>query len=77
MATARKVKVDFALAAAKAFLEGLAPRLPEGHKFRFVFCSGRDAEWDQEKHLMYWQDTRRLKVCSYLDSYITALHLST
>jgi len=36
--------------------------LPDGKKFRFVFCSGKFAEWDQNKTLAFMQDTRRLKV---------------
>lgn len=60
--TAKKVQVDYTLAAAKASLEALAPQLPTGQKFRFVFCSGKFAEWDQGKSLAFMQDTRRIKV---------------
>ncbi|KAI1084852.1 hypothetical protein F5B20DRAFT_523508 [Whalleya microplaca] len=59
--TAKKVQVDFTLAAANAFLETLAPQLPEPQKFRFVFCSGKFAEWDQTKRLIMLPRTRRLK----------------
>ncbi|KAI1098036.1 hypothetical protein F4804DRAFT_325857 [Jackrogersella minutella] len=59
--TARKVSVDYTLAAAKAFIDELAPQLPEPQKFHFVFCSGKFAEWDQEKSLSFMQDTRRIK----------------
>ncbi|KAI0008414.1 hypothetical protein F4779DRAFT_450959 [Xylariaceae sp. FL0662B] len=59
--TAKKVQVDFTLAAANAFLDALAPQLPEPQKFRFVFCSGKFAEWDQEKRLLMLPGTRRLK----------------
>lgn len=63
--TYKKVQVDYTLAAAKAFLEHLAPQLPEGKQFRFVFCSGKFAEWDQTKPLHFMADTRRVKVtCS-------------
>ncbi|KAI0131429.1 hypothetical protein F4814DRAFT_405987 [Daldinia grandis] len=59
--TARKVSVDYTLAAAKAF-SGLASKLPEGsQKFRFVFCSGKFAEWDQSKNLKMMKDTRLIK----------------
>ncbi|KAI6088769.1 hypothetical protein F4821DRAFT_232923 [Hypoxylon rubiginosum] len=59
--TARKVSVDYTLAAANVFVTELAPKLLEGQKFRFVFCSGKFAEWDQEKKLRMMQDTRRIK----------------
>jgi hypothetical protein len=54
--------VDYTLAGAKAFYEHLAPQLPEGRQFRFVFCSGKFAEWDQTKPLKFMADTRRVKV---------------
>lgn len=54
--------MDYTLAAASAFLEKLAPQLPEGGQFRFVFCSGKFAEWDQDKALHFMADTRHVKV---------------
>ncbi|KAI1471521.1 uncharacterized protein F4812DRAFT_414377 [Daldinia caldariorum] len=57
--TARKVSVDYTLAAAKAFSEELAAGLPG--PFRFVFCSGKFAEWDQNKNLKMMKDTRLIK----------------
>ncbi|KAI1339987.1 hypothetical protein F5Y15DRAFT_415414 [Xylariaceae sp. FL0016] len=71
--TARKVSVDYTIAAAKAFLADLAPRLSEGRKFRFLFCSGKYAEWDDDKHLLFMADTRHIKgqvekgLCSLAD----------
>ncbi|KAI1204537.1 uncharacterized protein F4807DRAFT_329010 [Annulohypoxylon truncatum] len=59
--TARKVSVDYTLAAAKAFIDELAPKLPEPQKFRFLFCSGRGAEWDEKKNMRMFADTRRIK----------------
>lgn len=59
----RKANVDYTLAAANAFMSTLAPQLPSGQKFRFVFCSGKFSEWDQEKSLAFMQDSRRIKVC--------------
>ncbi|KAI2615059.1 hypothetical protein GGR54DRAFT_307215 [Hypoxylon sp. NC1633] len=59
--TARRVHVDYSVAAAKAFIAELAPKLPEPQKFRFVFCSGKFAEWDQEKPLKWLKDTRLIK----------------
>ena len=56
------MQVDYTIAAAKAFLSALAPQTAaRGAKFRFVFCSGQFAEWDQSKKLMFLGDTRRLK----------------
>lgn len=60
--TYRRVQVDFTLAAARAFRETLVPQLPAGKQFRFVFCSGKFAEWDQKKPLSFLADTRRVKV---------------
>jgi hypothetical protein len=51
----------FALIAANAFANTLAPAL-KGKKFKFVFCSGMGAEWDQTKPLWFLKDTRRIKV---------------
>ncbi|KAK1770026.1 hypothetical protein QBC33DRAFT_529962 [Phialemonium atrogriseum] len=62
--TAKRVGVDYTLAAANAFASALAPRLPDGRAFRFVFCSGKYAEWEQEKSLAFLADTRRIKVRS-------------
>ncbi len=60
--TARKVGVDFALAAAQAYAEGICPDpQTKGQRFRFVFCSGKGAEWDQSKSLWLFPDTRKLK----------------
>lgn len=58
---ARKVGVDFTLAAANAFAIDLAPAVPRGQKFRFVYCSGKGAEWEQQKNLWVFSDTRKLK----------------
>ncbi|CAH0034781.1 unnamed protein product [Clonostachys rhizophaga] len=59
--TFRKVSVDYTLAAARAFKQHLAPALPGGQRFRFVFCSGMLAEWDQQKSLLFMADTRLVK----------------
>ena len=61
-ATAKIVQVDYTLAAANAFVSSLATQLPAGKKFRFVFCSGKYAEWNQNKSLAFMGDTRRFKV---------------
>jgi hypothetical protein len=58
-----RVHVDYSTAAARAFRDYLAPQLPPGGKpFRFVFCSGDFAEWDQAKRLYFMADTRKVKV---------------
>lgn len=57
----RQVSVDYTLAAAQAFIAYLAPALPQGQKFRFVFCSGKNAEWDQTKKLTFMEETRKVK----------------
>lgn len=60
--TYRKVQVDYTLAGANAFAESLASKLPEDKRFRFVFCSGKYAECDQDKPLAFLADTRHMKV---------------
>ncbi|KAK5996827.1 Leucinostatins biosynthesis cluster protein T [Cladobotryum mycophilum] len=57
----RKVSVDYTLAAANAMLQYLADKTPEGRKFRFVFCSGKYAEWNPKRPLLFMADTRRIK----------------
>lgn len=61
MESFRKISVDYLLAAANAFVTYLAPSLPSGQPFHFTFTSGKDAEWDQEKSLMFMEETRRVK----------------
>lgn len=56
----RKVSVDYTLAAANAMRESLASKTPNG-KFRFVFCSGKFTEWDQDKTLLFLSDSRKIK----------------
>lgn len=50
--------VDYTLAGARAMREKLAPKV---FRFRFVFCSGMLAEWDQDKSLLFLNDTRKIK----------------
>ena len=57
VATARKVQVSYAKAAAEAFVNGgLLP-------LKWVFCSGAWAERDSEKKLWFIEETRKIKVC--------------
>jgi nucleoside-diphosphate-sugar epimerase len=62
VATARKVSVDFTLAAARKFSTVLASQIGDSRKFHFVFCSGWGAEMDPHKRLWMLADTRRIKV---------------
>ncbi|KAL8388900.1 hypothetical protein RB595_009006 [Gaeumannomyces hyphopodioides] len=57
--TARKVGVDYTLAAAKAFVD--AKLAGDGKILRMVFCSGWLAEWNQEKPLRFMEHTRKIK----------------
>ncbi|KAL2256448.1 hypothetical protein VTK26DRAFT_1644 [Humicola hyalothermophila] len=59
--TYKRVQVDYTLAGARAFVNTLVPRLPEGKQFRFAFCSGKFAEWDQKKALHFMAETRHVK----------------
>jgi len=53
METARKVNVDYTLAAANAFATSLTPQLGDGKRFRFVCLSGMLVERDQQKKLWF------------------------
>lgn len=59
--TARKISVGFTLAAAEAFATSLASSAMHAERFKFVFCSGRGAEWDESKALWMFKDTRQIK----------------
>lgn len=61
--TARKVSIDYTLAAARAFAQNVSNQ--QGKKFRFVYVSGGMAERDQKKPLWFAQSYRRIRV-SYL-----------
>ena len=61
----RRSEIEYTMAAATAFTRELAPMLPQGKKFRFVYLSGMIAERDQGKRLWYAQDGRRIKVCTF------------
>lgn len=58
---ARKVGVEYTAAGATAMRDHLTAHVPSGSKFRFVFCSGMLAEWDQERTLLFLNDTRKIK----------------
>jgi nucleoside-diphosphate-sugar epimerase len=57
----RRVGVEYTLSAANAMLLRLTDAVPRGRKFRFVFLSGKYAEWDQTRSLLFLADTRRIK----------------
>ncbi|KND89666.1 hypothetical protein TOPH_05659 [Tolypocladium ophioglossoides CBS 100239] len=54
----RKVGVELPIAAARIFCEQLADKTPGGAKFRFVFCSSKQAE-KTKKSLLFIGDARR------------------
>ena len=62
IATAKRVGIDYTLAAANALALNLAPQLA-GRKFPFIFCSGNGAEQQHDARLWLFSDTRKLKVC--------------
>ena len=62
MADLQRSEIEYTMAAATTFARELAPMLPQGKKFRFVYLSGMIAERDQGKRLWYAQDGRRIKV---------------
>lgn len=57
----RKVSVELTLAAANATLKYLADKVPDGKKFRFVFCSCKHSEWNPKRPLLFLADSRRIK----------------
>lgn len=70
LATARKVNIDYPLAAAKAFVETLAPGLGPGKKFRFIYVSGHAVDRDLSKQHRFFNDAIHIKVClSFLPSF--------
>lgn len=60
--TARRVGVDYTLAAANAFTQPLAIKLSPWKKLRFVFCSGHGAARDEDASIWIFKDTRIIKV---------------
>ncbi|KAH7386189.1 hypothetical protein BKA64DRAFT_680342 [Cadophora sp. MPI-SDFR-AT-0126] len=61
LATARKVNVDYALAAAKVFVETLSPQLSTGKKFRFLYVSGHAVDRDLSKQHRFFNDAIHIK----------------
>ncbi|KAF4453891.1 hypothetical protein FALBO_15915 [Fusarium albosuccineum] len=59
--TYRNVQFNYTISGAKLMINYLAPQLAPRVKFRFVFCSGKLAEWDQEQSLYFLADTRKGK----------------
>lgn len=62
---ARKVSIDYTLAAVRAFDQLLTPEKWGGDKFRFVYCSGAASERNQTKPLWFAQEYRRIRVRCY------------
>lgn len=65
LATAKKVNIDYPFEAAKAFIEHLAPQVPGGGKFRFLYVSGHGVSRDMEKKHWLFNDAIHIKVCSH------------
>ncbi|KUI55976.1 Protein FMP52, mitochondrial [Cytospora mali] len=58
---ARRISIDYTLAAAQAFTENAAAKGDRESKFRFIYVSGRAAERDQTKSLWFLRDYRRIR----------------
>ncbi|PVH79345.1 hypothetical protein DL98DRAFT_492929 [Cadophora sp. DSE1049] len=61
LATARKVNIDYALAAAKAFVGTLSPQISTGKKFRFLYVSGHAVDRDLSKQHRFFNDAIHMK----------------
>jgi hypothetical protein len=59
---ARKVNVDYTIAAANAWVNSFIPRLSKATKFRFLYVSGIIVERDPDAKLSFLADTRKMKV---------------
>lgn len=63
MELARRIHVDYPMAAARAFDKVLSPGMTPGERFRFLYCSGALAERDEQKSLWVMPEYRRIRVC--------------
>ncbi|CZR63958.1 uncharacterized protein PAC_13855 [Phialocephala subalpina] len=61
LATAKKVNIDYPFEAAKAFIEHLAPQVPGGGKFRFLYVSGHAVDRNLEKKHWVFNDAIHIK----------------
>lgn len=59
---ARRVSVDYTMAAAKAFTENTAAKGDRESKFRFIYLSGAAAQRDQTKSAWFMSDYRKIRV---------------
>ncbi|KAL9637101.1 MAG: hypothetical protein Q9164_002408 [Protoblastenia rupestris] len=59
--SARKVCIDYTIAAAKAFTPSSPSDDGNCKKFRFIYLSGGAAERDQTRSLLFKQDYRRIR----------------
>ncbi|KAL8706681.1 MAG: hypothetical protein Q9201_000315 [Fulgogasparrea decipioides] len=57
----RRINLDYTMVAAETFTRELAPQLPEGKNFRFVYLSGMMTERNQERKLWFMSETRRIR----------------
>jgi hypothetical protein len=58
---ARRVNVDYTVAAAEAWIRSFIPHLHKGSRFKFLYVSGLTVERDTEKKFLIMADTRRMK----------------
>ena len=58
----RRINIDYTLSAASAFSK---ISLPEGKKFRFLYCSGLLAVRDQQKKLWFMEEGRKIRVRAF------------
>lgn len=57
------VNHDYPVAFQEAFAEVLREERPAGPRFRFVLLSGKFVRQDQEQHLYFLEEARKIKVC--------------
>ncbi|ROW10545.1 hypothetical protein VMCG_01954 [Cytospora schulzeri] len=60
---ARRVHLEYTMAAAKAFTEDAAAQEGRVSNFRFIYVSGMAAQRDQTKSLWFMRDYRKIRVC--------------
>lgn len=59
---ARRVCVDYTMAAVKVFTENAAAKEDRGSKFRFIYVSGMAVQRDQTKSVWFMSDYRKIRV---------------
>ena len=54
-----EVNVDYPLIAARTFSNTIAPRVPAGKKFNFIYLSNKHSEKNQAKAFLFTSDAKR------------------